>query len=153
MAIKEQIRKLIDRLVTIQPIFGLFLLNFLRPSRFFYKMKKRRLVYLRQEKNLEVVYDAKKGIDFDKVAQSLLTHGAVVLQNFYNKREIEDFIKKRAEFISYPDKNTNSAYGNALSINEELCKYWNDKRLINIYQKVLNQKIYARSYPKFQFAT
>ena len=45
MAIKEQIRKLIDRLVTIQPIFGLFLLNFLRPSRFFYKMKKRRLVY------------------------------------------------------------------------------------------------------------
>ena len=74
-----------------------------------------------------------------------------MLQNFYNKREIEDFIRKRAEFISYPDKNTNSAYGSALSINEELCKYWNDKRLINIYQKVLNQKIYARSYPKFQF--
>ena len=81
MAMKEQIRKLVERLVTIQPIFGLLLLNFLRPSRFFYKMKKRRLVYLRQEKNLEVVYDAKKGIDFDKVAQSLLTHGAVVLQN------------------------------------------------------------------------
>ena len=74
-----------------------------------------------------------------------------MLQNFYDKNEIQDFVKKRAECISYPDKNTNAAIGNALSMNEELCKYWNDKRLINVYQKVLKQKVYARSYPKFTF--
>lgn len=151
MAIKEQLRKLVEKLIIIQPIFGLLISNILKPSRFLYKMKQRRLVYSAPEKKLEVVYDAKGSMDFDRISESLLKYGAVVLQNFYDKSEIQDFIKKRGEFICYPDKNTNSAHGAALRINDELCKYWNDKRLISIYQKVLNQKVYARNYPRIQF--
>ena len=59
-------------------------------------------------------------------------------KTFMIKMRFKILLKGR--MYKLPDKNTNAAIGNALGMNEELCKYWNDKRLINVYQKVLKRR-------------
>ena len=91
LKIKEKLRNLIDIFVNFNPVLGLLLANIIRPLRIFYKIKKRRLIYFSSEQDLRFTYDANTNLDFDKVAQSLLKYGAVVVQNFYDKNQIQNF--------------------------------------------------------------
>jgi len=151
----NKIRKIVEMAINTAPIFTLSILSILFPSRLIHRFVNNRLIYKKCKIDSEDyafkshIIDAKNGFDEDKAVDVLLKHGALVLNDYFDREKIISFQKAHEKYIVEPNHGEASANGRVLPFTKEFCDFWKDEKLIRIMEKAFNAKIFARNFPRF----
>lgn len=98
-----------------------------------------------------VIFDHNSPNDsFSKIDLALKTHGAVVIEGYFDTSIIDKFSEFYKNEIS-KIKSQESNFGEPLVLSKELLDIWLDPSIYQIHSKYFGTKLYCRSYPVLQY--
>jgi len=133
----------------------LFLFNICYPGRFLNQIKYGQIKYFNFLKNKFL----KNNLSNDKLKDKLNElnqNGSITIESFFSKEQIDNFKKDYEEEISKL-KSQNSDQNEyfkerALKIKDSLVNLWLNKDIIELIEKYMGKKLYARNYPTLNYS-
>ena len=149
-----KVTEVVEFLMLRFPMLTSFFLCLFKPYRLLYRIKKRRLFYRKPRQsskgsNRPHILNARDGIDTAEAVDTLLEHGVLVLENYFDRDQVLAFKEKYRKFISIPKSDFASADGDVLPLSQDLIGMWKDETLVDIVQQVINHEVFGRDYPRF----
>lgn len=87
---------------------------------------------------------------FCKIDLALRTHGAVVIEDYFDAQTIDKFSELYKNAIS-KIKSQESRFGEPLTLSKELLDIWLDPNIYQLISRYFGTKAYCRSYPMLQY--
>jgi len=139
----------------------LIMSNLLQPGRTLTRLKYKRFPvaknFNKEEITNSLCVDFSNGINstnFSEALEKIIRYGGVVLQNYFLKSEVDQFLEIYQEdfnTILLKKKNIHSFLSSPLPLNEFLIGWFTDKTIISLLKQYLNRLPYAREYPASQW--
>ena len=100
--------------------------------------------------NEEKILKNKNGIN------TLIEDGGVVINNYFNEKQIDDFVNSNKDIISkikLTENINNDAkyFFETIKLNKQLKNFWYDPGLIMLLESYFDKKVYARNYPAIKY--
>lgn len=139
-------------------IFWLIYANLYKPSRTLRRLKNNaskrfNLFAKRTDSKIDtnVKFDhTNPDSSFFRINMALRTHGAVVIEDYFNKTVIDNFSKFYENEI-YEIKSKDSGFGGPLALSKELLDVWLNSDIYKFISNYYGTVPYCRSYPMLQY--